>query len=116
MDIDREEAPSLTMSGEQRELLVAVTRSQVSSMSSVTAADGAGKERQKRSTRAAILCATSMRDGTFSSRLIVGWEHRSRSLTGARQRASVSYRPSRRSASHSTTRPPSADISSLHAV
>ena len=56
-------------------------------MSSVIAAGGAGKERQKRSTSAAVMRATSMRDGAFSSRLMVGWEHRSRPLSGARPTA-----------------------------
>ena len=37
-------------------------------MSGVTAAGGAGKERQKRSTCAAVMRATSMRDGAFSNR------------------------------------------------
>ena len=41
-------------------------------MSSVMAAGGAEKERQKRSTSAAVMRATSMREGAFSSRLMVG--------------------------------------------
>ncbi len=51
------------------------TGSQVSSMSSMMAAGGVGKERQERSTSAAVMRATSMREGAFSSRLTVGCEH-----------------------------------------
>ena len=58
-------------------------------MSRVIAVGGAGKLRQKMSTRAAVMRATSMRDGAFSSRLMVGWEHRSRPLSGARPTASL---------------------------
>ena len=49
-----------------------------------------GEAAEKRSsTRAAVMRATSMRDGAFSSRLMVGWEHRSpRPLSGARPTAS----------------------------
>ena len=56
-------------------------------MSSVIAAGGIGKERQKTSTRAAVMRATSTRDGAFSNRLMVGCEHRSRPLSGARDPA-----------------------------
>ena len=58
-------------------------------MSRVIAVGGAGKLRQKMSTRAAVMRATSMRDGAFSRRLMVGWEHRSRPLSGARPTASL---------------------------
>ncbi len=44
---------------------------------------GAGKLRQKRSTWAAVMRATSMREGAFSSRLMVGCEHSARPLSGA---------------------------------
>ena len=50
---------------------------------------GVGKERQKRSTSAAVMRATSMRDGAFSRRLMVGCEQRSRPLSGARPEASL---------------------------
>ena len=70
-------------------------------MSSVIAAGGAGKERQNRSTSAAVMRATSMRDGAFSSRLMVGCEHRSRPLTGARPTVSLNS-GSARSASQSS--------------
>ena len=53
------------------------------------------------STRAAVMRATSMRDGAFSSRLMVGWEHRSRPLSGARPTASLN-KGSPRSASQSS--------------
>ena len=58
-------------------------------MSSVIAAGGLGKERQKISTRAAVMRATSLREGAFSRRLMVGWEQRSRPLSGARPTASL---------------------------
>ena len=77
------------------------TGSQVSSISSVMAAGGAGKERQKVSTSAAVMRATSMRDGAFSRRLMVGCEQRSRPLSGARPEASLN-RGSVRSASQSS--------------
>ena len=70
-------------------------------MSSVIAAGGAGKERQKTSTKAAVMRATSTRDGAFSNRLMVGCEHRSRPLSGARPTASLK-RGSPRSASQSS--------------
>ena len=52
-------------------------------MSRVMAAGGAGKERQKISTSAAVIRATSVREGAFSRRLMVGCEQRSRPLSGA---------------------------------
>ena len=58
-------------------------------MSRVMAAGGVGKERQKRSTSAAVMRATSSREGAFSRRLMVGCEHRARPLSGARPTASL---------------------------
>ena len=70
-------------------------------MSSVMAAGGAAKLRQKTSTSAAVIRATSSRDGAFSSRLMVGCEHSGRPLTGACPTASLN-RGSVRSASQSS--------------
>lgn len=65
-------------------------------MSSVMDAGGRGKLRQKMSTSAAVIRAASMRDGMFSNRLMVGWEHRSRPLSGARPTASLNNGSERR--------------------
>ena len=64
-------------------------------MSSVIAVGGIGKEWQKMSTSAAVMRATSIREGAFSSRLMVGWEQRSRPLSGARPTASLNSGSSR---------------------
>ena len=48
----------------------------------VMAARGVGKERQKISTSAAVIRATSSRESAFSSRLMVGCEHSGRPLSG----------------------------------
>ena len=77
------------------------TASQVSSVSRVMAAGRAGKEGQKRSTSAAVTRATSMRDGAFSRRLMVGYEQSARPLSGALPEASLN-RGSARSASQSS--------------
>ena len=77
------------------------TASQVSSVSRVMAAGGAGKEGQKRSTSAAVTRATSMRDGAFSRRLMVGCEQSAPPLSGAFPEASLN-RGSARSASQSS--------------
>ena len=53
------------------------------------------------STSAAVIRATSLREGAFSSRLMVGWEHRSRPLSGALPEASLNT-GSVRSASQSS--------------
>ena len=74
-------------------------------MSSVIAAGGAEKERQKRSTSAAVMRATSMREGAFSSRLMVGCEHRSRPLSGARPTASLNRGSVRRASQLSASFP-----------
>ena len=74
-------------------------------MSRVTAAGGAGKERQKRSTNAAVMRATSVREGAFSRRLMVGCEQRSRPLSGAFPTASLNT-ASARSASQSSASSP----------
>ena len=57
--------------------------------STVMVAGGAGKEWQKMSTSAAVMRATSMREGAFSRRLMVGCEQRSRPLSGAWPEASL---------------------------
>ena len=44
-----------------------------------------------------------MRDGAFSSRLMVGWEHRSRPLTGARPTASLNSGSARNASQSSAT-------------
>ena len=77
-------------------------------MSRVIAVGGAGKLRQKMSTRAAVMRATSMRDGAFSSRLMVGWEHRSRPLSGARPTASLKRGSPRRASQSSASSYPQA--------
>ena len=58
-------------------------------MSSVIATGGTGKERLKLSTSVPVMRPTSLRDGAFSSRLMVGWEHRSRPLSCVRSTASL---------------------------
>ncbi len=70
-------------------------------MLSVIAVGGKGKERQMMSTRAAVRRPTSLRDGAFSSRLMLGCERRSRPLTGAQPTASLNN-GSARSASQSS--------------
>ena len=65
------------------------------------AAGGAPNERQKMSTSAAVMRATSMREGVFSSRLMVGCEQSARLLSGALPEASLN-RGSARSASQSS--------------
>ena len=65
------------------------------------AAGGAPNERQKRSTSAAVIRATSLREGAFSSRLMVGWEQSARPLSGACPAASLNS-GSVRSASQSS--------------
>ena len=65
------------------------------------AAGGAGKLRQKRSTSAAVMRATSMRDGAFSRRLMVGCEQSAPPLSGAFPDASLN-RGSARSVSQSS--------------
>ena len=77
-------------------------------MSSVMAAGGAEKERQKRSTSAAVMRATSMREGAFSSRLMVGCEHRARPLSGARPTASLNSGSVRRASQSSASSYPQA--------
>ena len=74
-------------------------------MSSVIAAGGLGKERQKISTRAAVMRATSLREGAFSRRLMVGWEQRSRPLSGARPTASLKRGSPRRASQSSASFP-----------
>ena len=69
------------------------------------AAGGAGKLQQKISTSAAVIRATSMREGAFSRRLMVGCEQRSRPLSGAWPEASLN-RGSVRSASQSSASSP----------
>ena len=77
-------------------------------MSSVIAAGGLGKERQKISTRAAVMRATSLREGAFSRRLMVGWEQRSRPLSGARPTASLKRGSPRRASQSSASSYPQA--------
>ena len=77
-------------------------------MSSVIAAGGIGKERQKISTRAAVMRATSLREGAFSRRLMVGWEQRSRPLSGARPTASLKRGSPRRASQSSASSYPQA--------
>ena len=77
-------------------------------MSSVIAAGGAGKLRQKRSTSAAVMRATSMREGAFSSRLMVGCEHSARPLSGARPTASLNSGSVRRASQSSASSYPQA--------
>ena len=77
-------------------------------MSSVIAGGGDAKERQKRSTRAAVMRPTSLLDGAFSSRLMVGWEQRSRPLSGARPTASLNSGSARRSSQSSASSYPHA--------
>ena len=78
-------------------------------MSSVIAAGGIGKERQKMSTRAAVMRATSTRDGAFSSRLMLGCEQRSRPLSGARPTASLNSGSSRSASQSSASLIPTGD-------
>ena len=72
-------------------------------MSSVIAVGGIGKEWQKMSTSAAVMRATSIREGAFSSRLMVGWEQRSRPLSGARPTASLNSGSARRASQSSAS-------------
>ena len=74
-------------------------------MSSVMAAGGVGKLRQNRSTNAAVMRATSMREGAFSSRLMVGCEHSARPLSGARPTASLNRGSVRRASQSSASFP-----------
>ena len=76
-------------------------------MSSVIAAGGEAKERQKMSTSAAVMRA-SLREGAFSSRLMVGCEHRSRPLSGARPTASLNSGSPRRASQSSASSYPQA--------
>ncbi len=57
------------------------------------------------STRAAVMRPTSLLDGAFSSRLMVGWEQRSRSLSGARPTASLNSGSARNSSQSSASFP-----------
>ena len=77
-------------------------------MSRVMAAGGVGKERQKRSTSAAVMRATSMREGAFSSRLMVGCEHSARPLSGARPTAGLNRGSVRRASQSSASSYPQA--------
>jgi hypothetical protein len=72
-------------------------------MSSVMAAGGSGKLRQKLSTSAAVIRAVSMRDGMFSNRLMVGCEHRSWPLSGARPTANLNSGSERRASQSSAS-------------
>jgi hypothetical protein len=56
---------------------------------------------QKLSARAAVIRAASMREAMFSKRLMVGWEHKGKPLSGARPTASLN-RGSKRKASQSS--------------
>ncbi len=58
-------------------------------MSSVMVAGACAKLRQKVPTSATVIRAASMRDGMFSNRLMVGCEHNSGPLSGARPTASL---------------------------
>ena len=56
-------------------------------MSRVMGAGGTWKLRQKKSTSAAVMLATSRREGVFYRRLMVGCEQSARPLSGARPEA-----------------------------
>jgi hypothetical protein len=73
----------------------------VSSISSTIDAGGRAQLAQNRSTMAAIMRATSIFDGAFSSRDIVGCEHSAGPLSGSRPTASLNT-GSLRSASQSS--------------
>ncbi len=76
VDVHRQEAAGVVVGVEQRQLLVAVNPvAGVVDVSSVIAGGGDAKERQKMSTRAAVMRPASVRDGAFLSLLMVGWEH-----------------------------------------
>ena len=76
--------------------------------SKLMAAGGTAKLRQKRSTSAAVIRATSSREGAFSRRLMVGWEQRSRPLSGARPTASLKRGSPRRASQSSASSYPQA--------
>ena len=60
------------------------------------------------STRAAVRRPTSLREGAFSSRLMLGCEQRSRPLSGARPTASLNSGSARRSSQSSASSYPQA--------
>ena len=77
-------------------------------MSRVMAAGGTAKLRQKISTSAAVIRATSSREGAFSSRLMVGCEHSARPLSGDWPTASLNKGSVRRASQSSASSYPQA--------
>ena len=77
-------------------------------MSRVMAAGGTAKLRQKISTSAAVIRATSSREGAFSSRLMVGCEHSARPLSGDWPTASLNKGSVRRVSQSSASSYPQA--------
>ena len=72
-------------------------------LGALMAAGGTAKLRQKISTSAAVIRATSSREGAFSSRLMVGCEHSARPLSGARPTASLNSGSVRRASQSSAS-------------